>query len=81
MEDGKVAEVLMPAVDDTATVSYWYFEEGDPVEEGDDLVAVQLTNGASLKLVAPRTGILNEVLYVEGDEVEEGDVLALVEDE
>ena len=76
-----MAEVIMPAVDDTATVSYWYFEEGDPVEEGDDLVAVQLTNGASLNLSAPQTGILNEVFYEEGDEVEQGDVLALVEDE
>ncbi len=76
-------DIIMPELEDgedVAVVGYWHFEEGDPVEEGDDLVAVNTSSG-TLQIAAPVSGVLHEVYFDEGDEIEEGDVLGCIEEE
>lgn len=63
-----------------ATVSYWHFEEGDRIEEGQDLVEL-VTDKATFNLPSPCSGILVEVLSEEGKTVKVGEVLAVVEEE
>ena len=62
-----------------AVISYWHFEEGDPVEQGDNLVEVTVHNEIH-NVLCPCAGILNEIFFEEGDEVEEGEVLATIEE-
>lgn len=62
-----------------ATVSYWHFEEGDRIEEGEDLVEIA-TDKSTFNVPAPCSGILNEVFFEEGDIVEVGEVLATIEE-
>ncbi|GAB4339831.1 MAG: hypothetical protein Kow0099_15310 [Candidatus Abyssubacteria bacterium] len=65
---------------DEATVSYWYFEEGDEVNEHDDLVEMT-TDKATFNVPCPRSGILAEIMADEGDTVKVGEVLAVLEEE
>jgi 2-oxoglutarate dehydrogenase E2 component (dihydrolipoamide succinyltransferase) len=64
---------------DKATVSYWYFKEGEKVNEKDDLVELT-TDKATFNLPGPCTGILTEILFHEGDTVKVGEVLAIIEE-
>lgn len=64
---------------ETVVISYWHFEEGDPVEEGDNLVEVTIDN-ERYNIPSPVSGILNEVFFEEGDEVEVNEVIATVEE-
>ena len=64
---------------DKATVSYWYFKEGEKVNEKDDLVELT-TDKATFNLPSPCTGILTEILFHEGDSVNVGEVLAIIEE-
>lgn len=63
-----------------ATVRVWYFEEGDAVTPGDEIVELSTEEG-SVVVTAPAAGILAEVYYDEGETVETGEVLCLIEDE
>lgn len=63
-----------------ATVSYWHMEEGDKVEEAEDLVELT-TDKATFNVPAPSTGVISEVFFEEGDTVEVGDILAIIEEE
>ena len=63
-----------------ATISYWHFEEGDRVEEGENLVEI-VTDKSTFNIPAPCSGILSEVFFEEGDIVEVGEVLATIEEE
>jgi len=63
-----------------ATISYWHFEEGDKVEEGEDLVEIA-TDKSTFNVPAPCSGVLTEVYYEEGDIVTAGEVLANIEEE
>jgi pyruvate/2-oxoglutarate dehydrogenase complex dihydrolipoamide acyltransferase (E2) component len=63
-----------------ATIQAWFYEEGDTVNEGDDLVSVSSEEGV-LTLQAPATGILAEVYYDEGDVVGKGEVLCTIDEE
>lgn len=64
---------------DEAAVSYWYFEEGDEVSEGDDLVEMT-TDKATFNVPSPRSGILAEIVAEDGDTVKVGEVLAVIEE-
>jgi pyruvate dehydrogenase E2 component (dihydrolipoamide acetyltransferase) len=64
---------------DKATVSYWYFKQGEKVNEKDDLVELT-TDKATFNLPSPCTGILIEILFHEGDSVNVGEVLAIIEE-
>jgi pyruvate dehydrogenase E2 component (dihydrolipoamide acetyltransferase) len=64
---------------DKATVSYWYFQEGEKVNEKDDLVELT-TDKATFNLPSPSSGILTEIIFHEGDTVNVGEVLAVIEE-
>jgi len=61
-----------------ASISFWMFEVGDRVSEGEDLVEL-VTDKASFTVSAPAAGRLAEVLVGEGDKVAPGDLLAVME--
>jgi len=61
-----------------AKVSFWYFEIGEEVKEGDDLVEM-VTDKATFNLPSPTTGKLAERLAEEGAAVKVGDLMARIE--
>lgn len=63
-----------------ATINYWYFEEGDTVEEGADLAEIVSEEG-TFKITAPVSGVLGEVYFSEGETVSVGEVLCEIEKE
>ena len=78
-----MTEVILDQLTDDmeeATVRHWYREEGDTVEEGDDLVDVVSEEG-TFKIAAPRAGVLGQVYFSEGEPVSVGDVLCEIEEE
>ena len=78
-----MAKVILPEIGKEAreaTISYWHFEEGDRVEEGEELVEIA-TDKSTLNIPAPCSGVLTEVFFEEGDIIEVGEVLANIEEE
>lgn len=63
---------------DKITISFWHIEEDEEFEKEDAILEVS-TNKGNLKIAAPRTGKLIEILAQEGDVVTVGDVIALIE--
>ncbi len=77
-----MAKVILPALGEgarEAAISYWHFEEGDRVEEGEDLVEIA-TDKSTFNIPAPCSGILTDVFFEEGDIVEVGEILANIEE-
>ena len=64
--------------DDEIIVSFWHMEEDEEFVKDDDLLEVS-TNKANLKISAPNTGKLIEILAQEGDVITVGEVIALIE--
>ncbi len=62
------------------TIQNWFFEEGDAVNEGDDLVELSTEEGP-VTLPAPASGILAEVYYDEGEVVAKGEVLCTIDND
>ncbi len=76
-------EVLLtglPVGINEAQVQTWFFEEGDAVSEGDEVVEL-LVNETPFKLAAPYTGILSEVYFDEGETVERDEVICAIDEE
>ena len=63
---------------DEAEVSFWYVEEGEAVEEGQDMVEM-VTDKAAFTVPSPATGKVKEIRAIEGDKVRVGDVMAVLE--
>jgi len=63
-----------------ADVSFWYYDEGEEVDEGEDLVEI-LTDKAAFNISAPASGTLAEVNAGEGETVKVGQVLGVIETE
>ena len=63
-----------------ATINYWYYEEGDAVEEGSDLVEL-ISEEGTFKIPAPSSGVLGEVYFPEGETVSVGEILCEIEEE
>ena len=61
-----------------AVVSCWYFQAGDTVQEGEDVVEVT-TDKATFNIPAPSSGVIRQTLVAEGQEVAVGTVLATYE--
>jgi pyruvate/2-oxoglutarate dehydrogenase complex dihydrolipoamide acyltransferase (E2) component len=61
-----------------ATVSYWFVQVGQKVEEKADLVELT-TDKAAFNLPSPGAGTLAEVFFKEGDTVKVGDLLAIIQ--
>ncbi len=64
--------------DDKITVSFWHMEEDEEFVKDEDLLEIS-TNKINMKIAAPSTGKLIEILAQEGDVVTVGDVIALIE--
>lgn len=78
-----MSKVILPELGEgieKATVSYWYFKEGDKVKEKDDLVELT-TDKATFNLPSPCSGILTEIFFHEGETVNIGEALAVIEKE
>ena len=76
-----MAKVVLPELGENitkATVSYWFFQVGQKVEEKQDLVELT-TDKATFNLPSPSSGILKQILIQEGDIANVGDVLAEIE--
>ena len=63
-----------------ATIHTWFFEEGDAINEGDDLVEVTSEEG-TLMIASPVSGILAEVYYDEGELIAKGEILCTIDNE
>jgi len=77
-----MTKVMLPELGEgieKATVSYWYFKEGEKVNEKDDLVELT-TDKATFNLPSPCSGLLSEIFFREGDNVNTGEVLAIIEE-
>ncbi len=64
--------------DDKITVSFWHMEQDEELVKAEDLPEIS-TNKINMKIAAPSTGKLIEILAQEGDVVTVGDVIALIE--
>ncbi len=64
---------------DAAEISFWYVEEGETVEEGQDMVEM-VTDKAAFTLPVPASGIVKTIVAKEGETVKIGQLLAVVED-
>ncbi len=76
-------KVILPELAENvheATVSYWHHEEGDKVEEGEDLVELA-TDKATFNVPALCTGVITEVFFEEGEVVRVGETLASIEED
>jgi len=77
-----MADVILPDLQDEANeaiVVYWHFEEGDKVEEGEDLVELA-TDKTTFNLPVMCSGILTEIFFEEGELVKVGEVLAVIKE-
>ena len=77
-----MTKVILPELGEgieKATVSYWYFKEGDKVKEKDDLVELT-TDKATFNLPCPASGTLTEIFFHEGDSVNVQETLAVIEE-
>lgn len=77
-----MTKVVLPELGEgieKATLSYWYFKEGDAVGEKEDLVEFA-TDKATFNLPSPCAGVLSQVLFKEGDTVNVGEVVAVIEE-
>jgi len=81
-KEENMAQVFLPELGEgieKATVSYWYFEEGQEVKEGEDLVEVA-TDKATFNVPSPVSGVISEILVQEGDSAHPGEALAVIEE-
>ena len=77
-----MTKVVLPELGEgieKATVSYWYFKEGDKVDEKGDLLELT-TEKATFNLPSPCSGILSEIFFHEGDSVNVSEVIATIEE-
>jgi len=77
-----MTKVVLPELGEgieKATVSYWYFKQGEKVSEKDDLVELA-TDKATFNLPSPSSGTLSQIFFPEGNSVNVGEVLAIIEE-
>lgn len=78
-----MAEVKVPPLPEKAkeaTIAEWHVEEGESVDEGDEMVEIE-AGGETVTVSAPAAGIVSDIYFDDGDEVESGDVVAEIEEE
>ena len=69
---------LGPGQGDQARVTEWYFEEGDWVEEGENLLEV-MTESENLDIPCPQHGRLIERIVEEDEIVRTGEPVAIID--
>ncbi len=75
-----MVKVVLPELGEgvtKATVSYWFFKDGEKVTQNDDLVELT-TDKTTFNLPSPCTGVISEIMYSEGDSVDVGQTLAVI---
>jgi 2-oxoglutarate dehydrogenase E2 component (dihydrolipoamide succinyltransferase) len=75
-----MVKVVLPELGENitkATVSYWFFKDGEMVNANDDLVELT-TDKSTFNLPSPCKGIISEIMYQEGDTVNVGETLAVI---
>lgn len=73
-------DVILPELGEGimgATVSFWFFKEGDAVKEKDELVELT-TDKAAFNLPSPASGTLIRIMRKEGQAVNVGEVIAVI---
>lgn len=70
----------LPLHVEEATIANWFYEEGDYVNQGDDLLALTMAEG-TVTIPAAASGTLAEVYYDEGELVSKGEVLCTIDDD
>lgn len=65
---------------ESATVSFWYIDEGETIEQGEDLIAM-VTDKAEFNVPAEKSGTLKKKLVDEDAVVEVGQPVAILETE
>ena len=77
-------EIKVPELGDSevteASVSFWYFDPGEKVTQGEDLVEI-LTDKAAFNIEAPASGTLGDGPVGEGEKVQPGDIIGYIESE
>jgi 2-oxoglutarate dehydrogenase E2 component (dihydrolipoamide succinyltransferase) len=76
-----MTKIILPELGEgikQATLSYWFFQQGDKVAEKDELVELA-TDKATFNLPSPGSGTLTQVFMHEGDTVHPGDLLGMIE--
>jgi len=63
---------------DEAQVSFWYVEEGEQVQEGQDLVEM-VTDKAAFAVPSPVAGTVKQILIAEGQTAKVGQAMAIIE--
>lgn len=77
-----MVKVILPELGDgieKATVSYWFFKEGDTVKEKDELVELT-TDKATFNLPSPASGTISEIIFHEGEAVNIGEALGAIDE-
>jgi len=75
-----MVKVVLPELGEgitKATVSYWFFKDGERVSQNDDLVELT-TDKTTFNLPSPCSGVISEIMYREGDSVDVGQTLAVI---
>ncbi len=75
-----MVKVVLPELGENitkATVSYWFFKDGEMVNANDDLVELT-TDKSTFNLPSPCKGVISEIMYREGDTVNVGEILAVI---
>ena len=75
-----MVKVVLPELGEgitKATVSYWYFKDGEAVNQNDDLVELT-TDKSTFNLPSPCKGVISEIMYSEGSTVNVGQILAVI---
>ncbi len=63
---------------DEAKVSFTYVDEGDSVEEGDDLIEM-VTDKATFNVPSPKSGTITKLLVAEDDTVKVGEAICIMD--
>ncbi len=75
-----MVKVVLPELGEgitKATVSHWYFKDGEIVNLNDDLVELT-TDKSTFNLPSPCKGVISEIMYNVGDTVDVGQILAVI---
>ena len=77
-----MTKIILPELGEgitKAVVSYWYFQAGQAVKKGEDLVEFS-TDKATFNLPSPVSGKLTEILAPEGQNVNVGQAIGNIEE-
>lgn len=68
----------LPEDAEYATILYWFVQEGDDVEKGDEICELSC-GGKNIQIKSNCSGIITDLYCEEGDEVEPGEAIIAVD--